>query len=381
MRSKVKLFIDADSIITSRPSGIGSMTVHLIRGLSTTDAFTDRYKIVILTPFNKRGLIDQWKFHNVTIMSIPLTGRIISALVKFHLLPPVDIFLGKGIYLFPNFRNFPLLFSKSITYIHDVSFEVFPEFVEEKNLVFLKKNIKQWIKRADAVITVSRHAKAEIARFYPQAEAKTHLVYNGIDSSFMSMSSSDSKRIIDSYGLNYKDYFMFLSNIEPRKNISGLLAAYKEFIANPAYANMKLLMVGGMGWNNEAILKEIDKINQSTERIVIPSYYVPDSELPALLSGAAALLHPAHYEGFGISPLQAMACGTQVLVADNSSLPEVVGDAGTYVDSMSIDSIYEGMKKVYKQKNERNDKGIRRSKEFTWSQSVISLRKVIDRLS
>lgn len=140
---------------------------------------------------------------------------------------------------------------------------------------------------------------------------------------------------------------------------------------------MQLLMVGGMGWKNEAILAQIAEINQAGERIVLPKQYVPDSELPVLLSSAEVLLHPAHYEGFGISPLQAMACGTQVVVANNSSLPEVVGDVGVYVDAASTDSILDGMIVAYSKRFELNKAGIARAGQFSWDSSAKEVAGVI----
>ena len=379
---KKRLYIDADSIITPRPSGIGSMTIQLIRELSENKKFTQEHKIILIAPFNKAWLLKRWEFQNVSVIRLPLTGRMIAGLVKYRLMPPIDLFLGSGVYLFPNFRNFPLLFSKSITYIHDVSFKVFPEFVEAKNLPFLLRNVPKWIKRTDIVITVSEHAKKEIIQYYPESEGKISVVYNGINSSFVHHDKYQVKSTLEQYGLAYKNYFMFLSNLEPRKNIIGILSAYKEFIEDPSSKNkdVKLLLVGGMGWNNDSILRKVDELNESGLKVVIPNHYVEDEDLPFLLSGAAALLHPAHYEGFGISPLQAMACGTQVLVSDNTSLPEVVGDAGVYVDSANTNDIRRAMEVVYNKRHDVNTNGVLRAAKFTWKKSARQLAAFVEQL-
>lgn len=375
------LFIDADSIITTRPSGIGSMTVQLIRALSEDASFTEHYRLILLTPFNKVGLLEQWRFNeHVAVRKLPLTGRMIALLVKLRLMPPVDLVVGRGTYLFPNFRRLPLLFSKSVTYIHDVSFRVYPEFVEKKNLNFLTAHVGEWIRKSDIVVTVSEHAKQEIVHFYPDAASKVATVYNGINDSFQPLGEAEVKPTLDEYRLAYKNYFIFLSNLEPRKNILGLLAAYRHFIEDPEHQAVKLLLVGGMGWNNEAILAEIAAINTEKTRVIVPAHYVPDAALPALLSGAAALVHPAHYEGFGISPLQAMACGTQVVVANNTSLPEVVGEAGIYVDDKNTEAIESGMQVAYNERYTVNTNGIERAKQFTWRRSAKQLATIITEL-
>ncbi len=379
--SKRKLYVDADCIITPRPSGIGSMTVQLIRALSEDPDFIEKFHIELITPFNKAHLINQWHFNeHISIRRIPLTGRMVAALVKLRLLPPVDVFLGKGIYLFPNFRNWPLMKSKSITYIHDVSFRVFPEFVETKNYDYLTKNVNIWIERADKIITVSKHAKKEINRFYSGSARKTDVVYNGINTSFVPISREKVVPFISEFGLRYNEYFMFLSNLEPRKNVTGLLDAYQLFIAQKSHEHVKLLLVGGMGWKNEQILTRINEINATETHVIVPDLYVPDELLPALLSGAAALVHPAHYEGFGISPLQAMAVGTQLVVSRNSSLPEVVGDGGIYVDDNDSRDIYRAMNIAYNRRQTVNSDGIKRAKSFQWKQSAQQLGKIITTL-
>ena len=373
-----RIIIDADAIITPRPSGIGSMTVQLIHALSENEDFTRSHKIVLTVPFHKVHLAKQWNFNdNVSIYRLPLTGKMMAALIRLRLLPPMDLLVGKGLYVFPNFRNWPLLLSKSITYIHDVSFNVFPEYVEKKNLAFLLRNVSEWMKRTDIVVTVSEHAKQEIARFYPDIEHKTRVVYNGIADAFTPLDKQQTEQALKEYGLVYKQYFIFLSNLEPRKNVNGLLAAYERFIAEEDHQSTKLILVGGMGWNNQGILEEVSRINQLQTNVIIPEHYVPDTDLPALLSGAAALVHPAHYEGFGISPLQAMACGTQIVVANNTSLPEVVGDGGIYVDDKSPEDILRGMDVAYNKRYENNTKGIERALKFSWKQSAKTLIQII----
>lgn len=380
-RARKKLFIDADAILSQRPSGVGSVTLELIRALSTDADIVSKYKIILIVPFNRVAAVRLWGFNeNVRVRRSLLTGKVVKLLALLHILPPFDLFFGKGIYLFTNFRNWPLLFSKSATYIHDVSFKVHPEYVEKKNLAYLLRNVNKWISRADVVITVSEHAKKEIETYYTDAKGKVVVVPNGITADFKPQSADEVDTITRKYDLVPKHYFMFLSNIEPRKNIMGLLDAYEAFVKHRGNENVKLLLVGGMGWNNDEILKRIAEMNMRGKRVIRPEHYVSDSELPALLTGSAALIHPAHYEGFGISPLQAMACGTQIVVANNTSIPEVVGDSGIYVDDSDAKDILRGMKLAYNKKDESNKKGIRRAQDFSWRRSARILGMVLERL-
>ena len=372
------MYIDADSIITRRPSGIGSMTVQLIHALSENSDFVKTHRIILFAPINKIGLIKQWDFNeHVEVRALPLIGRLVSILYKTRLLPPIDLWLGRGVYLFPNFRRLPVVASRSITYIHDVSFRVYPEYVEAKNLSFLMKHTNDWIRKSDKIITVSNHAKQEIVKYYPEADSKIEVVHNGISTSFAPQGEEAVQSTLGTYGLEYKNYFMFLSNLEPRKNVHGLLEAYELFLAHNKTVSVKLLLVGGMGWNNEDILKKIDMLNSEKKNVVVPEKYVPDHDLPALLSGAVALVHPAHYEGFGISPLQAMACGTQVVAANNTSIPEVVGDGGIYVNENDRESIFDGMTVAYNKRYDLNEKGVRKAADFTWVNSAERLKSIV----
>lgn len=371
MNKKTTVFVDGDAIISQRPSGIGTATVSLIRALSEDPDFIAKYRLSVIVAANKVGKIERWKFNdnvNVKISLVP--GRIFNGLLKYRLLPPMDIIFGRGVYLFPNFRNWPLIRSPSATYIHDASFKVYPQFVEKKNLAFLNANIARWIDRTSRVITVSKHAQTEIEKYFPEAKGKTSVVYNGIDDTFKPLPKSAVTDLLRSYGLTYKKYFMFLSNIEPRKNLEGVLAAYELFCKKNGKDEASLLIVGGMSWSEDVMRNKIDSMQKSGCQIIRPSHYVEDRDLPGLLSGAACLVHAAFYEGFGISPLQAMACGTQVIVSDVSSLPEVVGDAGEYVDPDDVEAIAGAMQKTYNKRHDVNTKGIARAKQFTWKKSA-----------
>ena len=298
--------------------------------------------------------------------------------VRFGMVPFMDIIFGRGVYLFPNFKNWPLLFSKNITYIHDVYFKVAPEHIEAKNLDLLKRHTDGFIQRSDAVVTVSQHAKKEIEHFFPESKGKVYTVYNGVDHSlYYPRPLEEQEGLATKYGLSRKKFFVFFSNIEPRKNIEKLLDAYRIFIDKTGERDIALLIVGGMGWGNEKILAKMKSMKDESYRVMKPDRYVPDADMPALLSAAICLVHPALFEGFGLTPLEAMACGTPVVVGDNSSLPEVMGKQyDRYVDVMDPSDIAKEMLYHYK-RQDVNQYGLRRSKQFSWDKSAVELAHVI----
>lgn len=374
-----RLYIDGMALIDPRLSGIGSTLLNLIRSLESSNDFTSEYEIRLIVPFDKIGALNRWSFGpKVKISKNYIPGKIMNGLTKFGIMPPMDIFFGKGTYLFPNFRNWPLISSASVTYIHDVSFMAHPEFIEPRNLKLLKRFVPLWVRRADKVVTVSKHAESEIEKYYPESKGKVEVVPNGIDHSlYFPRPEAEVSQLLARYNIQ-KPYFIYLSNIEPRKNVDGLLDSFISYQAD--HEDTSLVLIGGMGWLNEDIKSRIAELKGKGLRIIRPQSYVPDEHLPGLLSGAIALVHPAFYEGFGISPLQAMACGTPVIVADNTSISEVVGKAGTYIDEKDPATITKAMKRVASEvpyAKELQEKGIDQAKKFSWNKSAQKLAVVI----
>lgn len=373
---KTKFLVDAGSIAEPNRSGVGHTAYHIVHSLASDVDFIKRHEIILVVAFNKTRFIDDDLKGKVRIKKVYLPGRIMNALVRYRLLPPMDIFFGQGIYLFPNFKNWPLVRSKSITYIHDLYFRVNREHIEPRNLSFLEQHVETFIRRADRIVTVSHHAKKEIEKYFPNAKGKVSVVYNGIDKAeFYQRGVGEQKNVGREYGVTPGEYFMYLSNLEPRKNVGALLEAYELYI-NQTHKKIKLILIGGMGWKNEKIITKIQQLQTAGYDVVRPTAYVPDQDIPALLSGAIALIHPAFYEGFGISPLQAMVCNIPVIVGNNSSIPEVVGpDYVDYVDITDPQAIANKMKEVSTSK--QTSKNNRHVNKFTWQKSTSDLKKIV----
>lgn len=365
---KIRLVIDAQPMAEARISGIGHMTLELVRALDRLSEHDHRFEVVLAVSADKIGNIRKYGLKNVTLKKIPLSTRVLNLLWKYDFLPPMDIFLGKGVYVFPNYKNWPLLKAKSITYVCDIGYLLFPDFVEPRNLEFLKKNMSKWTGRTDRIASISRDARDDIISHLNVPADRVAYVPCGVDGEvFYRRGATEVDAVRQNYGLSEK-YILYIGNIEPRKNILSLIEAYK-LLPQPVREEYSLVLVGGGGWKNEEILSEIDRAAAEGYKVVKTTKYVIDNDLPALYSGAAALTHVALYEGFGISPLQAMACGTPVVVANNSSLPEVVGDAGLCADASSPKDISDKIEIILTDKNTRTEKvraGLERAKDYTW---------------
>lgn len=371
LRRQFRLVIDASPLAEVRQTGIPHVTAEMVKALLNHPDHGKKFNVVLVIAIDRRQQLKRWNFEGATYRYIPLPFRITNLVWKYNVLPPLDLFFGKGVYVFPNYRNWPLLFSKSLTYIHDLGYIRFPESVQPKNLAFLRANMGRWLKRATVIITGSVHAKEEIELLLRPARP-IYCVYHGVDSSvYYRRDKAEVDRVKKRYDLP-DQYFLYVGSLEPRKNLKRLIEAYCS-LPKSSQAKAALVLVGGGGWLNEGILEAVDKARTEGASVVRVSKYVEDVDLPALYSGAVALVHPALYEGFGLSPLQAMACGTPVVTADNSSLPEVVGDAGLLVNADDAADISDKMNTILRDHMLRDKlvaRGQKQAAKFTWENTA-----------
>jgi glycosyltransferase involved in cell wall biosynthesis len=284
----------------------------------------------------------------------------------------MDIFLGKGVYIFPNYKNWRLSHSRSLTFVCDVSYLLFPQYVSPKNQRFLEKNIHKWIKRTNKVLAISRNAQKELINSLGVNEEKTLLVPCGVDTTmFYKRPEKEIEIVKKEFGIT-KDYVLYLGNIEPRKNIKRLIEAYK-LLPRKQRERYALVLVGGGGWLNESIMKAIRQAQKEGYNVIKPQRYIPEEAIPALHSGAKVLVHVALYEGFGISPLQAMACDTPTIVANNSSLPEVVGEASLLINANDVQDISNNLENLLQDTKLQRKlilEGRKQVKKYTWDRSA-----------
>ena len=360
----MRIFVEADSIVAEKMSGIGHTTLEIIRALDA-QAQQSNLSLTVIVPFGKKNRISQYGFKATKVRQLPPGYRYVNyALTRISLPTYADLLFGKGVYIFPNYKTWPLLFSKAITFIHDVSFRIFPETTQPQNLPYLLKNIPRWIKRTDKIISISHQSASEIASFYPEAKDKTETIYLGIDEKvYYRRNDAEIDVAKNEYGIT-GSYVLAVGNIEPRKNIDILLDAFKSH-ADATKSQMSLVLIGGSGWNNEGTLNKIQALIDLGYHVVRPAKYVLDEDLPALYSGASALVQIALHEGFGLSPVQALACGTPMLLSDIPVFKEVIGErkGALYVPTDDVVAIENALAEIDKVNLENPAP----SHDLTWS--------------
>jgi len=333
--SKTKLFIDVSPLVDPYPSGIAHSIAGLAGELSKISQ-NRQYDVVLLIPRKNADRLRRWPdLAKLKQKRYPFRTRVLNLLNKYNLLPPMDIFFGKGVYLFGNFKNWPLTgLSRSLTFVHDICFALFPEFVQPKNQRMLIEQVPKYIKRTNKVITVSETSKKEITNYYKIPGMSVGVVYNGVD---LSVYKKHSRKTIDVLKKKIGvagNYFIFLGNIEPRKNLKVLIDAFNE-LPKDLKDTTSLVIIGSDGWLNDNVLKAMKVATKNGVNIVRPSGYVKDEEVSILLAGSVALIQPSFHEGFSMPPLEALAAGTRVIASKIPVHQEILSDNAQYFNPSS----------------------------------------------
>lgn len=229
--------------------------------------------------------------------------------------------------------NIPLLGAPCpvVTTVHDVSFQIHPDLFLPKDRRILQTFVPRSLRKAAAVVAVSESTRRDILRSYPQIpKEKVCVVLEAAGSQFrVPDGGQETARTAANNALGLADapYLLAVGVLQPRKNLEVLLDAFALLKLGPHPPPHRLVIAGKRGWLDETDAQLAALPAEVTREIVLAGY-VADDDLPALYGGADALCYPSRYEGFGLPPLEAMACGCPVLCSRASSLPEVVGDAG-----------------------------------------------------
>ena len=241
--------------------------------------------------------------------------------------PPFDAFAGAhDLFHFPNFFIPPLRKGRAVVTIHDVSFLRFPEFAEARNQRYLERTIRQTVARADAILTDSRFSAGEIAALLDVPPGRVHAVHLGVAPHMRPPPPETVAATRRRLGLE-RPYLLTVGTLEPRKNIPFLADVFEQLAG--AYPG-DLVLAGAPGWKVEAILARLAR-SPAADRIRRLDY-TAEADLPALYAGADCFLCASHYEGFGLPPVEALACGAPVVSSPGGSLREVLGESAILLD-------------------------------------------------
>jgi len=373
----VHIAFDVLPLIGCRMTGIGYCEAGQIQALSKMypdDEFllqffsrkNEEIKIQRLQPYLRENVQPHWAKASGYVYRLVSNFLPISYRHYFGDKAEVTHFFN---YIVP-----PRVAGKTVVTVHDMVYKTFPETVRGRTRYMLDTGLKKSMKRATRIVTDSEFSKQEIIRYFPQFADKIRVVYCGVNTERFHPVEDAAKiqAVRDKYGID-REYFLYLGTVEPRKNLERLIAAYDQFRQGKT-APPYLVLAGGKGWLDSGIYKKVEELGLGD--LVKFTEYVPDEEICPLMCGALAFVFPSIYEGFGLPPLEAMACGVPVLTTHAASLPEVVGEDAVVADPYSPESIAAGLEQLYTDEALRQklrEAGPKRAAQFTWERSAEQL--------
>lgn len=310
------------------------------------------------------------QYVNSKIVQTRIPNRVLNLSLKVFGWPHFEQIIGDFDILFlPNTNHFGMGHGKKLVVtVHDLSPLVTPQFYNLKRKFWHKfLNVKKIYGRADQLIAVSEHTKHDLIKLTGVEDKKITVINPGIDrSTFDPHIPADRLRDVRNvYGLPGK-YLLFVSTLEPRKNLIGLIKAF-ESLDSDAH----LVIVGKLGWKYNEILEALGKSKK--KRLIKYLGYVDETDKPAIMKLARAVVYPSFYEGFGFVPLEAMSLGVPVVTSQVSAIPEIVGDAALLVNPYNIDDLAFALSEVLTNSSLRAQliaKGSARVERFSWERAA-----------
>lgn len=360
----MRIAIDAHSV-GARLGGNESYAVNLIEALAQIDEVND-YTLYVTTTEARDRFHQRWPNFKVRstlphtpLIRIPLT---LSAELRKH---PVDVLHVQ--FTAPPFCPCPVVVS-----IHDLSFEHLPHTFHRRSRTQLRLTVRHSAKRAAKILTLSEHTRRDVIETYGIAPERITAIPLAAPRHFSPVEDNrELQRVRHNYGID-GPYILSVGSIQPRKNLARLINAYASLRGKYAEAELpKLVLVGKRAWLYDETMRALTQTG--LKESVILTGYVPETDLPALYSSALCFVYPSYFEGFGLPPLEAMKCGAPVIVGNQTSLPEVVGDAALTVDPYDVSSIAAAIERLVKDSDLRRElsvKGRSRAETFDWRETA-----------
>ncbi len=359
-------------------AGIGRYTRQLVEALLALDA---RDEVVLLAAGGARSgrapgvgplpAAGPWR-----MVSLPFSERVMTILWHRLRLPLwVELFTGSlDLFHSPDFALPPVRQARTVLTVHDLSFMRVPECSQPSLRSYLLRVVPPSVRRADVVLADSQSTRNDVIELLGASPDRVRVVYPGVDARFQRVQDAPALAAVRQRYRLPEHFMLGVGTLQPRKNLPRLIQAYAQLGADP---DAKLVIAGGTGWMYEDIFRRVEELGLQN-RVCFPGY-VADEDLPALYTLAELFVFPSLYEGFGLPPLEAMACGTPVVASNVSSLPEVVGDAALMVDPRDVGALAGAMQRALSDPSLRSvmvQRGLAQARDFTWARAAEQLLQV-----
>lgn len=399
----MKIGIDITMLVYTG-SGVANYTYNLVKNLLEIDK-RNEYRLFYSSFRRPKNFyyLNEFRKLRAKVYEYPFPPSLLKLIWGKLNIIPIEWFTGKvDVFFFSDFLRPPLLpGTKGVTTIHDLTWKLFPEYHTENVISAHEKKLEKTIRYEDVIIVDSENTKNDLLRLYPQINKnKVNVIYPGVGENFKPI--KDKKKIEQvlkkyltfDFSLLTSNFFLYVGAIEPRKNLELSIKVFHKLInieiatspsaprddkkmslrsrlsgrSNP-YKDWQFIVAGRAGWKNEDVFQLVKDLNLENKIKFIG--YVEDEDLPYLYSACQLSFYLSSYEGFGLPPLEALACGTKVIVGDNSSLKEIIDDKYR-VDLKNEDVIVKKIIEIL------NDKTIISDKKFTWKTSAEKFLKILE---
>lgn len=350
-------------------SGIEEYTENLLSHLLSLDANV-KFKL-FFSSFNCELPEYDWlSLKNVEVFKHKIPNRFLFLSSGVFNFPKIDKLMGGvDVFLSPHFFLTSLSPScRRVTVFHDLSFVRFPDFFSWRKNIWHNFEINPlWQSRfSDKIIAVSESTKNDLINMYRIDPVKIEVIHSGISPDIKKPSEEE----LQDFRINNHlpdRFILFLGKLEPRKNVTSLIKAFDLIKSKKEFQNLFLIIAGSKGWLYKDIFQTITNSNFK-DNIIIKDY-ITDSERKFYYSLAQVFIYPSFFEGFGFPPLEAMTCGTPVVVSNNSSLPEIVGSGGLLIQPHNIDEIAQSIMLILMDKKLKDrliDHSLKKVSAFNW---------------
>lgn len=369
----MRIAIDVRSLMEGRHSGVEEYTTHIINALirnapqHSYHLFYNSAKPVTLPSFGEgRVAIHARRIPNKLLNASQLTlgWPRMDTLLRL----PVDVILVPNPRPIPVSPHIPV-----VLVVHDVSFELFPEFLTLRRRLWHRFMRPQILARnADHIIAVSEHTKQDLVDLYDMPTENIATIHSGL-SQQGEVQATQVQQVRQKYALPER-FVLYLGTLEPRKNVAGLIEAWSAIAGN---VEQDLVIAGESGWR----MQEVERAYMASpyKHRIHRIGFIPQQYKQALYAAADTFIYPSFYEGFGFPPLEALAAGTPAITSFNSSLPEVVGQWATLVDPHNTPQLAAVMQELL-QKPERVPHEVRQliRDTYTWDSAAQKTLQVLE---
>ncbi|WP_373471353.1 glycosyltransferase family 4 protein [Carnobacterium alterfunditum] len=361
----MKIGIDARAAKWYRGTGIGTYSYQLIHSLNKIDNYNDYLLYVpddcnLAIPFNKNFHIKTIKQDNQSNFwnEVDTSNLLIDKSIDIYHVPQNGVGL-------PACKTCPFVIT-----LHDVIPSKMPDTVGDQYLKIFNEKLPNIIPLCDGIITVSEYSKEDIINVFNFPREKIYVTHLASEDIYKPYDKALSKSIIEKNYSIAGDYILYIGGFSPRKNIVGLLNSFSMLLPK-LKKDMKLVIAGSKGKSYDIYKKRAHDLHID-DKVIFPGFISMD-HIPFMYNACELFVYPSFYEGFGLPPIEAMACGVPVIASNATSIPEIVGDSTLLVDPFDVDDLSEKMFNVLHDNNLRQSlitKGLKRAAALTWEHTA-----------